>query len=147
MGMRYVSVQQTIQLWICKISDIGYAPTFSTVIVSWYLHSVRVPCDVIVRCTTYYDDPRSHHETNALVCHQWAAYRGINTVHVVVSVFLQGRSGTAIYLTLAWWPSGLRCWQQLLGHISAQVCILGVTWRLFIRTFHFTLHFGWPVCL
>ncbi len=34
-----------------------------------------------------------------------------------------------------------------LGHISAQVHILGVSCHLFIYTFHFTLHFGWPVPL
>ncbi len=34
-----------------------------------------------------------------------------------------------------------------LWHISAQVHILGVSCHLFIGTFHFTLHFGWPACL
>ncbi len=34
-----------------------------------------------------------------------------------------------------------------LGHISAQIRILGVSCYLFICTFHFTSHFGWLACL
>ncbi len=34
-----------------------------------------------------------------------------------------------------------------LGQILAQVRIMGVSCHLFICTFHFTLHFGWPACL
>ncbi len=36
--MRYVSIQQTIQFSICKISDIGYVPSIWTVLVKWYPH-------------------------------------------------------------------------------------------------------------
>ncbi len=34
-----------------------------------------------------------------------------------------------------------------LGHISAQVDILGISSHLFICVFHFVWHFGWPVFL
>ncbi len=36
MGTRYVSIEQTIQFAICKISDIGSATVFWTVLVRWY---------------------------------------------------------------------------------------------------------------
>ncbi len=36
MCLRYVSIQQTIQYSICKISDIACGPPFWTVLVSWY---------------------------------------------------------------------------------------------------------------
>ncbi len=36
--MRYVSIQQTIQYSICKISDIACGPLFWTVLVNWYFH-------------------------------------------------------------------------------------------------------------
>ncbi len=38
MCLRYVSIQQTIQYSICKISDIACGPPFWTVLVSWYPH-------------------------------------------------------------------------------------------------------------
>ncbi len=56
-----------------------------------------------------------------------------------------------------WWTSGLRCDSSSLaiygvihislGHISAQVRILGISCHLFICTFHVTLHYGRPACL
>ncbi len=62
-----------------------------------------------------------------------------------------------LMLPLVWWLSSLRCWQQFLGnlcvihislgHISAQVRVLGVSCHIFICTFHFNLHIGWPACL
>ncbi len=43
--MRYVSMQQTIQYSICKISDIACGPLFRTVLVSWYPHHAHSECD------------------------------------------------------------------------------------------------------
>ncbi len=38
-------------------------------------------------------------------------------------------------------------WPLMVWSITAQVRILGISCHLFIYTFHFIWHFGWPACL